>query len=247
MKRVYGAISDSFDIRDHLAVSPLPGNYDQSVDLRQWFPEVRDQGLEGACTMFAGSAILSYLYKRFKNQSLIFSPQFGYRSERIIEGDINSDNGAQSRTMMYVLRNIGLCLETTDPYIDTGWTQPTTQYQLQEAYKYRIGAYHRVPDLETLRSVLRSGYPASIAIKVYESFESQSTARTGIVNLPFPNESCLGGHEVVVVGDTPEASRLLVRNSWGRDWGIDGYFWLPYSYWSYVMDSWVAHLGPAWR
>lgn len=247
MNRVYGAIIDVPDSRDHLALPPVPGAPETTVDLRSWDSPIRDQGQEGACTMFAGSAILSWLYKRFHNVELIFSPQFGYRAERLIEGDPDTDGGAQSRTMMAVLRDTGLCLETTDPYKDSGWRDKTTDAQLAEAKKYRIGAYHRIIDLETLRNVLRSGYPASIAIEVFESFDSSGTAQTGVVNLPRNNEKSLGGHEVMVVGDDPTFSRLLVRNSWGEDWGLKGYFWLPYDYWQYVYDSWTAHLGPAWR
>ena len=37
-----------------------------------------------------------------------------------------------------------------------------------------------------------------------------------------------------------------IRNSWGRDWGQSGNFWMPYAYIvnpSYVSDLWVTHFG----
>lgn len=248
MKRRYDAIPDRFDHRDHVAMSSPPMTKFQSVDLRQWMPGIRDQGEEGSCTAFAGVRLLSWLTNRFTGKALEFSPQFLYRAERIIEGTRDEDSGAQSRTMVAVLRDTGCCLESSLPYSDKGWKTPTTQKQLAEAQLYRTGAFHRIPDLYTLRSVLSSGYPAALAIEVYESFESDTVSKTGRVPMPKHDENLLGYHEVVVAGMDEHSKHLLVANSWGVDWGYEGYFWLPYEYWEFhVCDSWLAHLGPAWK
>jgi C1A family cysteine protease len=55
-------------------------------------------------------------------------------------------------------------------------------------------------------------------------------ARTGKLNLPEPSEKQLGGHAVMAVGYDESVKRVLVRNSWGADWGIKGYFTMPYDY-----------------
>lgn len=34
----------------------------------------------------------------------------------------------------------------------------------------------------------------------------------------------------LVVGYDEQTERMLVRNSWGADWGIEGYFTMPYDY-----------------
>ena len=251
MQRILNAIRDVFDPRDKIA-SPAPTS-NTSVDLGQWLPAVRDQGQEGCCTMFAGSGIMEWNYNRFKKQNLVLSPQFGYRAERIIEGDIAVDGGAQARTMMKVLTTYGLCLETSDPYTDTGWKNPTTLAQLAEARNYRLNAYHRILDLPTLKSVLASGYVASMSIEVYESFQMDSVMATGIVPVPEKGERLDGGHEVYCYGfnDGLKTNNgiggMLMRNSWGKDWGIDGNFVLPYDFWPYVNDSWTAHLGAPWK
>lgn len=243
-KRLYTAIRDVPDTADKLA-GPAP-SLPPRADLSAWLPPVRDQGQEGACTMFAGSGILAWHYKRFLGKDLVFSPQFGYRAERILEGDINVDGGAQSRTMMKVLTQYGLCLESSDPYEDTGWKNATTPTQLLEARNYRLGAYHRVPDIATLRSVLASGYVASLAIDIYASFESDEVAANGAAPVPKAGEQCLGGHEVYCYGYNDALGLLLCRNSWGEDWGDHGNFSLPYAYWPFVSDSWTCHFGKPW-
>ena len=253
--RLLTALPDTPDVRDHIA-APAAVILPSRVDLSAWLGPVKDQGKEGACTAFAGSGILEFLYRKFRNDDSIFSPQFLYRGERIIDGDITQDSGAQSRTMMVMLARYGTCLETSDPYFDSGWRTPTTLVQLAEARKYRIGAYHRVPDLLTLKSVLASGYVASLGIDVFGSFLGDEVANTGEVPLPRQNEGVDGGHEVYTFGyddDHVNADRtngaLLVRNSWGLGWGFagSGNFYLPYDYWPYVSDCWTAHLGHAWK
>jgi C1A family cysteine protease len=235
------------DSRDHLAAPPAAPLL-ASVDLSQWMPPITNQGAEGCCTAQTGVRILSWLYRRFLNANLVFSPQFLYRAERLCEGDPQLDGGAQSRTMMACLQEVGVCLETSDPYNDGGWQAPTTHAMLEEANKYRSGAYHRVPDLDTALSVLSSGYPVSLGIDVFQSFESSAVARTGEVPVPDPKkEHSIGGHEVTVYGYSLASKVLLLDNSWGISWGDSGRFQLPFAYWPFVMDCWTAHLGPAWR
>jgi C1A family cysteine protease len=65
---------------------------------------------------------------------------------------------------------------------------------------------------------------------VYESFESDGVAHTGVAQLPEATESALGGHAVMAVGYDDSSNRFLVRNSWGAQWGMGGYFTIPYAY-----------------
>ena len=39
-----------------------------------------------------------------------------------------------------------------------------------------------------------------------------------------------GGHAVLCCGYDLPKRRFLVRNSWGKDWGLAGYFWMPFDY-----------------
>lgn len=66
--------------------------------------------------------------------------------------------------------------------------------------------------------------------QVYESFESQQVASTGVVPLPTTGEQVLGGHAVLAVGYDDSTTSFLVRNSWGASWGQDGYCTMPYPY-----------------
>jgi C1A family cysteine protease len=65
---------------------------------------------------------------------------------------------------------------------------------------------------------------------VYQSFEGDVVAKTGVLPMPAKNESVIGGHAVMAVGYDDAKSAFIVRNSWGNAWGLKGYFYMPYDY-----------------
>ena len=81
-----------------------------------------------------------------------------------------------------------------------------------------------------MRACLAEGFPFVFGFTVYESFESETVARTGTLSMPKRIERALGGHAVLAVGYNDEQQRFIVRNSWGTKWGSQGYFTMPYAY-----------------
>jgi C1A family cysteine protease len=55
-------------------------------------------------------------------------------------------------------------------------------------------------------------------------------AETGHASLPRPGERAIGGHAVMAVGYDDAKQWFIIRNSWGDQWGMKGYFTLPYAY-----------------
>jgi C1A family cysteine protease len=96
-----------------------------------------------------------------------------------------------------------------------------------------------------MKGCLAAGYPFVFGFTVYESFESDAVAKTGVVEMPAPSEKVLGGHAVVAVGYDDSTQRFIVRNSWGPGWGMGGYFTIPYAYLTdsnLADDFWTVHL-----
>jgi C1A family cysteine protease len=48
--------------------------------------------------------------------------------------------------------------------------------------------------------------------------------------LPRPCERAIGGHAVMAIGYDDAKKWFIIRNSWGDQWGMKGYFTLPYAY-----------------
>lgn len=221
----YGWKPDHSDQRDYAFSAPrlrLP----KSVDLRAGCSPVKNQGELGSCTGHAIGAYLEYLYPSRPN----FSRLFIYYNERVMEGTVAEDAGAQIRNGVKSVQKIGACRETLCPYDISKFTKKPTFGAYENAKKGKITSYSRVGSLNALRSALADGKPVVFGFIVYESFESEEVANTGILPMPEDHETAYGGHAVLAVGYDDKTKRVLVRNSWGRYWGQKGYFTMPYDY-----------------
>jgi C1A family cysteine protease len=147
-----------------------------------------------------------------------------------LEGTINDDAGAMIRDGVKTLVKLGVCSEKKWPYKIAKFTNKPPAACYKEASDHQVTSYHRIISLQQMRQCLAEGYPFVFGFSVYEAFEGDEVARTGKLNLPKRGEKQLGGHAVMAVGYDESAKRVLVRNSWGADWGIKGYFTMPYDY-----------------
>ena len=245
MNKKYGWKPDLPDHRDIIysinrSIQVLP----EKVDLRLNCPPVYDQGELGSCTGNAIAAALEYeQIKKKVNKPFIPSRLFIYYNERLLEGTVNQDSGAQIRDGMKTVNLQGACTEKTWPYTVSKFKTKPVAKAYTEGLKYQIKVYSKVnQDLNSLKGCLASGDPFVFGFTVYESFESDAVAKTGIVPMPATTESTLGGHAVLCVGYDNKTQRFTVRNSWGSDWGIKGYFTIPYQYLTNInlsSDFWV--------
>lgn len=244
MVHAYGYRPDQRDQRDFTftaTVAKLP----PSVDLRtsDHLPAVYDQGQLGSCTANALAAAFDFDRSKQGGSFLTPSRLFIYWNERDLEGSVDSDAGAAIRDGVKVLKNIGVCAESEWPYEIADFKTKPSDQAFSDAGANEALTYKRVNrSLSDMRGALASGLPFVAGISVYESFESQTVATTGIVPMPERSEALLGGHAILVVGYDDGPKRFTCRNSWGTGWGIEGYFELPYDYLTHTglsSDMWV--------
>jgi C1A family cysteine protease len=224
----------------------LPVALPPQVSLERNLGPVKDQGDLGACTAFAATGYMEYLYRTFKNAQPVFSPLFLYYKEREFDGDLGQgDTGSYGSTAFWVLNKTGVCLETTDPYQPADFENPPTDAQLLEAAKYKVGAMHSVSTVDDIRSAVASNYPVLIGITVYESFESGDWTSSFV--MPAPTGRQLGGHETYIYGYDDYAKRFAVRNSWGPGWAKDGNFLADYTMLDSILsEARIMHFGKPW-
>ncbi len=229
----YGWTPDLPDHRDHLYAAPtaILKKLPTQVDLSKQCPAVYDQGELGSCTANAIAAAIEF--DRMKQHLPDFVPSrlFIYYNERVMEGTVNSDSGAQIRDGIKSVAQQGACPEKEWPYDISKFAVKPPAQSYQDALKDRAVSYTRLShNLTQMKGCLADGYPFVFGFTVYESFESQTVAQTGHAPMPRHNEKVLGGHAVLAVGYDDSHQWFLVRNSWGTQWGMHGYFTLPYAY-----------------
>jgi C1A family cysteine protease len=212
-----------------------------TIDLRTLYrmPQIYDQGSLGSCT--ANSLAFLYAFTTIKqlNKTLI-SPSrlFIYYNERKIEGTINFDNGAVLSDGFRSLSSVGTCSESQWPYVQTQFAKapPTACYtsaKLNRALSYTTLGQ----SLQNFKMSIVQNMPFIIGFYVWSNFLSASNSDNGLMPMPTSNDSIIGGHAVVAVGydDTilmpnNEYGAFLIRNSWGTNWGLNGYFYMPYAF-----------------
>ena len=117
-------------------------------------------------------------------------------------------------------------------------------HRRQAGSGFSLCACRSGPDADA--RLLAEGYPFVFGFTVYESFESQSVADTGVVPMPGSGEAVLGGHCVVAVGYDDSKRQFIIRNSWGTGWGLNGYCLMPYEYLlnpRLASDFWTIRTG----
>jgi C1A family cysteine protease len=231
MNRTYGFRKSPPDERDKIAAPP--DTILREVDLRTGpMPQVFDQGQLGSCTANAVAAALQFdlsldlATRRARRRSRLDL----YYGERSLEGELGQgDTGAYGRDGFKFAQQTGVLLEERWPYDITTYAGPPPsgykRYKLTKPYA------HPAQDVDTIKAILSNNQTVAFGFTVYESFESDEVASTGIVPMPKSGESQLGGHEMLLVGYlNAHPGYFLARNSWGSSFGIGGYVLMPEQY-----------------
>lgn len=221
------------------------------VDLSAKMPPIYDQGQLGSCTANGWARIMEMREMAQGKPASTPSRLFIYYNERLIEGDIGQDNGAQVRTGAQVVASIGAPPETDWAYdIDKFAERPPAQ-AFTDAKKEEALTYQRIviggPGAP-MRTAVANGLPIVFGFSVPDFFE-QGWDTTTPLPLPGGQTQIIGGHCVVITGYDWTCTHFPVPafqcdNSWGPAWGIGGRFWMDYRWFDpnpgLAQDLWVV-------
>lgn len=235
--RSYGAKPSPFDPRDfrYSRLSTPQARPSKGSAAKPGEP-VFNQGDEGSCVINAMAGAIEHLIPGF-----VLSRSYSYYKTRVAQHDVHQDDGCDPRTALETLRKHGSppekdwAYDGLEPDKSKFFAKVPPHNVNLEAKKLVLEEYQALGQTagmlnDILDCIGNKGLPVMIGIAVYSSFEGDTVAQTGKVPLPGRNEQMLGYHETLAE-EYDDASRLIkVRNSWDRDWGDGGYFYLPYDY-----------------
>lgn len=219
----------------------LPPRY----DAREHCSPIEDQGNLGSCTAQSIVGMAEYMERRLYGNHVNGSRLFLYKMARKLDG-YKGDTGAQLRTAMKAFRIFGAPPERFWPYDISKYEDMPDPFVFALGQAFRAVDYARI-DIEgrsredvlyMIKQLMIHDHPVVFGFLVFTYGNSYGEFRT-----PKFGESPSGGHAVMAVGYDDDRiigsskGALMLRNSWGLDWGENGYGWLPYDYILHFMSN----------
>ena len=231
-----------------------------SFDLRtnRSIPAILDQGQLGSCAANAMANVLTF--RMGCGGHGVFHPSrlaLYYNCRVNVEkSPADEDTGVTIADMCKSVGEYHAGHEYLWPYDVSKFAQAPPAAEVCDAAKHVSFAYEPVDQkVDAIKLSITAGFPVVLGIQVYDSFESQAVAETGIVPLPNKQtEQCQGGHAQALYGFDDTKQAFLSMNSWvsipvqeilccrrfriyklccllqGAGWGIKGFSWIPYAY-----------------
>ena len=208
----------------------------QTVDLRQNWGTILDQGTLGSSVSNSVAYQLRHILIKENpastaNASINFSRLYIYYNGRRESGySTTQDTGLSIKQGLQAVQRDGSVPEQMWPYIIREFSKRPLEEIFSIGQQNKgINYYDIAPDLLHLKKCLKDGYVVSFGIAIFESFMTAEVAQTGNVPVPQTNEERVGGHAMTLVGYDDTRQVFIVANSWGADWGDNGFCYIPYT------------------
>ena len=193
------------------------------TDLRLLLGAARDQGARPTCLAFAASDVHAALRDGWSPLSCEYA--FYHAHKR---SGTTPERGTSLSSMLDVLRLDGQPAESGWPYLDvipadlSHWVPPANV-----GSRFGRNGVAGTCVVPSIVSALDSGTPVLLLTMLSQSFFAPTNG--GLVqpaNDEKPDPALR--HAVVAVGHgtTSDQTAILIRNSWGAEWGEEGHAWL---------------------
>ena len=234
-ENIIGVIPSPYDSRDYsinnlvkITETTLPSSY--RITIR---PPVFSQGSTGSCVACALASCRYIQEVMQEGESEKFSVKYIYGNRRDAD---SQDEGMIPRQALKTLVDFGDChwaaLSGYSDYPSAKLLYEARKEELDDlAYPYKINSYYKLDTVEDIKTAV---YNIGCAIVVYRTTNPLRYPTNGYVTYDADSEG--GLHCMTIVGWTGD-DHWIVLNSWGTDYGIDGYCYIPFDY--PIQESWT--------
>jgi hypothetical protein len=237
-----GAVRQPDLAAESTIVYALPAAFDWRNNNGNWVTPVKSQGACGACTAFATVAAFETLIMLdagnpepaadLSEQYIVSCGPAGTRDGYAYGGCI----GNYSDYISDFLRGAGVPDEACFAYAagqDTGTEPPCGDAcadasarvkKIRSWYYIAPPAVRYLPTPDQIKAVLVNK-PVPCGMYIYDDFKHYA----GGIYEPLSGQDIIGGHLACIVGYDDSQQCWIVKNSWGKEWGEDGFFRIGYN------------------
>lgn len=223
-----------------VAIIDIPDDLPLSYDLSDYLPPVGSQGTQGSCVGWATGYYLKSLQENMEDESNgiidadnLMSPAYIYN--QIKAGDCQA--GSSIQDALQLLFDEGVTDYSLMPYDENDCSTLPTQIQKQAALENRIESFAYLDSnalLDQTKAFLNKGQPIVIAVAIDNAYFGARDDNGLHIYRKFQNVD--GAHAMLVVGYDDDLQAVKAVNSWGNDWGNDGFVWIDYKAFTEVLD-----------
>ena len=188
---------------------------------------IRNQQKCGSCWAFSGSEVLSDRFCIATNGSIneVLSPQFLVSCDKHDYGC----NGGYLQNAWAFMKKDGLPTDACMPYTAGAGNVEKCSTKCHDGstpkFYHADRTYHITGGVHEIQADLMAHGPIQVAFTVYQDFLSYSG---GVYH--HVSGSMLGGHAVKLIGwgvsESQNMPYWIIANSWGPEWGLNGFFWI---------------------
>ena len=185
-------------------------------DLRYLYDDIRDQGNCGSCMAFSACGKTEGDFMAIRGEKVDLSERHLFSC-----AGAKCDYGSTPEQILDRLK-IGVALEEDCPYQDRDIRCGTLLDSEWHLRGKKIKSYSEIRNIDEMKQVLQER-PLIGLMAVHQSYLHYVS---GIYHSLGPSDPIVGYHAVVIVGfndNDNNQSYWIVRNSWGSDWGMEGY------------------------
>jgi C1A family cysteine protease len=196
----------------------LPESEWKECSIRKWWDQpIYNQGQHGSCVGQASTTGFTYAWRISRQTPQIFSPTYVYAQ---ING--NRDQGAQVSEGLECLEDIGTCLFSQVGQ-DKIYRSQISSAANETAKRFRVATAYAINSWVELGSAILQGMVVVTGIAVGTNFSYLDS--NGVAPLV---DRLAGGHALAHVGLKNINGTWVIetQNSWGADWGLNGYCYL---------------------
>jgi hypothetical protein len=220
---------------DAVPPQPLPPAFaniaeQDAVDLRKYATPVGDQGQTGRCSAFAWTHAAEMSRNILNEESPRLSPNFTMLEFQRMQGDARDyeyayeggDGTVSGPDPGQVLVENGTCRQDLWPDDRPGPVAPERQLET-DAQRYRLEAVPLPIAIDDVKKVLSAGCPVHVSMNTGAAFSG--VGRDGVFNAAEGPSGRHGRHAMLIVGYV--GNFFTLKNSWGTDWGDQGFCYIP--------------------